>query len=97
MTTAAQRALRAAVWSAAGGFAFGWVARGLAVPPPKAVEPPEPVVAVAPQNLPVKAPEGGTVLEDGRIVTPLKAVDPASLVTSPGDPCAGARPRTRRR
>lgn len=97
MTTAAQRAVRAAVWSAAGGFAFGWVSRGLTIPPPKVVDPPEPVVAVAPQNMPVKAPEGGFLLEDGRVVTPLKAVDPSSLVLAPGDPCADARPKAKRK
>ncbi len=95
--TASKRALRAAVWCAAGGFAFGWVSRGLAIPPPKIVDPPEPMVAVAPQNLPMKAPEGGVVLDDGRIVTPLKAVDPSSLVISPGDPCADAGRRPRRK
>jgi hypothetical protein len=85
---AAKRALKAAVWSAAGGFAFGWAAKSLSTPPPPSVEPPPPVVAVAPQDAPVKPPEGATVLPDGRIVTPLKLIDPASLVTSPGDPCA---------
>ncbi|MDE2143079.1 MAG: hypothetical protein KGJ84_11780 [Elusimicrobia bacterium] len=86
--TAASRAWRTAAWAAAGGFAFGWSAKGLATPRPPIVEAPPPLVAVAPQNAPVKAPEGATVMEDGRVVTPLKASDPASLVTYAGDPCA---------
>jgi hypothetical protein len=93
--TAAQRALRTAAWSAAGGFAFGWTAKTLASPPPR-LEPLPALVAVAPQNLPTKAPEGGVVTSDGRVVTPLNAPDPASLVLSPSDPCAD-RPRPRRK
>ena len=88
--TAAQRALRNAVWSAAGGFAFGWAAKGLSAPPPPAVEARSPLIAVAPQDAPVKAPEGGMVTEDGRLVTPNRASDPASLVLAPSDPCADA-------
>ena len=79
--------------SAAGGFVFGWAAKGAFTPPPPPPEPLPVLVAVAPQNAPTKVPEGGTVTSDGRVVTPLNALDPASLVTSPGDPCAGSRPR----
>ncbi|MFI5344928.1 MAG: hypothetical protein ACHQ51_01000 [Elusimicrobiota bacterium] len=86
--TAASRALRTAAWAAAGGFAFGWVAKGLATPRPPVVEALPPLIAVAPQNAPTAAPEGGTVMEDGRVVTPLKASDPSLLVSYPGDPCA---------
>jgi hypothetical protein len=86
--SAASRSTKAFAWVAAGGFAFGWVAKGLATPPPPIVEAQAPLIAVAPQNAPTKAPEGGTLTEDGRLVTPLKASDPASLVTYPGDPCA---------
>jgi hypothetical protein len=86
--TAAQRALRNAAWSAAGGFAFGWAAKGLAAPPPPVVEPLPALVAVAPQNAPAREiPKDAVVLDDGRVVTPLKALDPASLVISEGDPC----------
>src|SRR5258708_965263 len=63
--TAAKRPLRTAIWAAAGGFAFGWAAKGLATPPTPSVEPLPPLIAVAPQNMPVKAPEGGVLTEDG--------------------------------
>jgi len=88
--TAAQRALRNAVWSAAGGFAFGWAAKGLATPPPPVVEAQSPLIAVAPQNAPVPAPENAVMTADGRLITPLKASDPAALVIGPADPCSPA-------
>jgi hypothetical protein len=92
--SASARALRKAAWSAAGGFAFGWAAKGLATPPPPIVEPLPPLVAVAPQNAPTKTPKDAVVLDDGRVVTPLIALDPASLILSSPDPCAPpARPR----
>jgi hypothetical protein len=96
--TAAPRALRTAVWSAAGGFAFGWAAKTLATPPPRIVDPLPALVAVAPQNLPTPtpSPKDAYVTADGRLVTPLNALDPASLVISPSDPCAD-RPRPRRK
>jgi len=95
--TARERVLRAAAWSAAGGFALGWAAKGLSIPPPKIVEPLPPLVAVAPQNAPVKPPPpGAKVLSDGRIVTPLDAPDPTALVLAP--PAApAAAPKKRRR
>ena len=92
--TAANRSLRSAAAAAAVGFAFGWVAKGLATTPPPVVEPLPPLIAVAPQNAPTKMTEGGMVTEDGRVVTPLKASDPSALVSYPGDPCAEkAKPR----
>jgi hypothetical protein len=94
--TSAQRAVRNALWSAAGGFAFGWVAKGLVTPLPPAVEAQSPLIAVAPQNAPVKATEGGMVMEDGRLVTPNRASDPAALVIGPSDPCAAVAPRRKK-
>lgn len=90
-----RRSWSALVWSAAAGFAFGWAAKGLATPPVPIVEPPAPLIAVAPQNAPVMASEGAVVMDDGRVISPLKASDPASLVTAPGDPCA--QPKTKKR
>ena len=90
-----KRALRNAALSAAGGFALGWAAKTLLASPPPAQQLPT-LVAVAPQDLPQKLAPGTTVTADGRVVTPLNALDPASLVMGPGDPCADSS-RSRRK
>jgi hypothetical protein len=97
MTAAGRRSLKLAAWSAAGGFAFGWVAKDLAFPPAP-YEPPPPVVAVAPQVASAApAPAKGYVLSDGRVVTSLDAPDPAALVFGGEDPCVPTKPAPRRR